>query len=165
MAILILLVGGLVVKCITALVRKALRRTNRVNALLETFLYWFFYERLGIENVMATLFAWMITVTYAFFTNKIMVYKSKDWRPVIVAKEFLYFFGFRAVTGIFNIVYMYVTVDLLHWWPVTNKAIAALIVGLSNYMFGKKLIFKHRKRMDEIAKDIEEEFKDRKRGK
>ena len=38
MAILILLVGGLVVKCITALVRKALRKTKRVNALLETFL-------------------------------------------------------------------------------------------------------------------------------
>ncbi len=37
-AILILLVGGLVVKCITALVRKALRKTKRVNALLESFL-------------------------------------------------------------------------------------------------------------------------------
>ena len=42
------------------------------------------------------------------------------------------------------------------------KAIAALIVGLSNYMFGKKLIFKHRKRMDEIAKDIEKEYEEKK---
>ena len=129
---------------------------------LETFLYWLFYERLGIENVMATLFAWMITVMYAFFTNKIMVYKSRDWNPVIIVKEFLYFFGFRAVTGIFNILYMYVTVDILNWWPVTMKAIAALLVGLSNYMFGKNLIFKHRKRMDEIAKDIEEEYEEKK---
>ena len=38
MAILILLVGGLIIKCVTALVRKALRKTKRVNALLETFL-------------------------------------------------------------------------------------------------------------------------------
>ena len=130
--------------------------------LLETFLYWLFYVKLGVENVMATLFAWMITVVYAFFTNKILVYKSRDWNPVIIVKEFLYFFGFRAVTGIFNIVYMYVTVDLLDWWPVTMKAIAALIVGLSNYMIGKKLIFKHRKRLDEIAKDIEEEYEEKK---
>ena len=130
--------------------------------LLETFLYWLFYVKLGVENVMATLFAWMITVVYAFFTNKILVYKSRDWNPVIIVKEFLYFFGFRAVTGIFNILYMYVTVDILDWWPVTMKAIAALIVGLSNYMIGKKLIFKHRKRMDEIAKDIEEEYEEKK---
>ena len=74
----------------------------------------------------------------------------------------MYFFGFRAVTGIFNILYMYVTVDILNWWPVTMKAIAALIVGLSNYMIGKKLIFKHRKRMDEIAKDIEMEREEKK---
>ena len=38
MALLILLVGGIVVKCFTAVVRKALRRTKRVNALLESFL-------------------------------------------------------------------------------------------------------------------------------
>ena len=37
-ALIILFLGGLVVKCITALVRKALRRTKRVNALLESFL-------------------------------------------------------------------------------------------------------------------------------
>ena len=130
--------------------------------LLETFLYWLFFKKAGIENVMATLFAWLITVVYAFFTNKILVYKSRDWNILIIIKEFLYFFGFRAVTGIFNIVYMYVTVDLLNWWPVTMKAIAALLVGLSNYMFGKNLIFKHRKRMDEIAKDIEEEYEEKK---
>ena len=38
MAILILVIGGLVVKLVTAIVRKALRRTKRVNALLESFL-------------------------------------------------------------------------------------------------------------------------------
>ncbi len=38
MAILILVIGGLVVKLVTAVVRKALRRTKRVNALLESFL-------------------------------------------------------------------------------------------------------------------------------
>ena len=38
MAILILVIGGLVVKLVTAIVRKALRRTKRVNALLESFM-------------------------------------------------------------------------------------------------------------------------------
>ena len=38
MAALILILGGIVVKIVTALVRKALRRTKRVNALLESFL-------------------------------------------------------------------------------------------------------------------------------
>ena len=38
MALLILFVGGIVVKCIVAVVRKALRKSKRVNALLESFI-------------------------------------------------------------------------------------------------------------------------------
>ena len=125
--------------------------------LLETFLYWLFYVELGVNNVFSTILATFITITYAFFTNKTMVYKSRDWRLMTVVKEASSFYGFRTISTFFNIGYMYVTVDLLHWMPVMMKMIAALIVGMINYILGKKFIFRdrryQRKTAEEIARD------------
>lgn len=110
--------------------------------ILESFLYWLFYRRMGIGNVPSTIISWVFTVIYAFFTNKIFVYKSKNWRFSGVIAEFCSFFGFRAVTGVYNILHMWISVDLLHLWPVTMKVISALIVGLMNYFAGKSVVFK-----------------------
>lgn len=110
--------------------------------LLETSLYYLFYEKSGMPNLQATLIAWFLTVVFAFFTNKAFVYRSMNWHLGRVVKEFCFFLGFRAGTGIFNLLYMYVTVDILNWKPVLMKLISALIVGLMNYIFGKAIIFK-----------------------
>lgn len=122
--------------------------------LLETFLYWLFYVKAGINNVISTILATFITITYAFFTNKIMVYQSKDWRLSTVFKEAGSFYGFRTVSTFFNIGYMYVTVDLLHWMPVLMKMIAALIVGMINYILGKKFIFRDRRYQRKTAGEM-----------
>lgn len=111
---------------------------------LETFLYWVFFYKALWENIASTIVATFLTITYAFFTNKILVYKSRDWRPKTMAKEISEFYGFRILTALFNIGFMYVTVDLLKWAPVLMKLIAALIVGMMNYELGKKLVFKNR---------------------
>lgn len=110
--------------------------------LLETLLYWFLYHQAGVSNIGSTLMSWIITVVYAFFTNKIFVYKSRFWRPTSVILEFFSFFGFRAVTGIYNVFHMWITVDVLALWPVPMKVISALLVGLMNYALGKGVVFK-----------------------
>ena len=126
--------------------------------LLETFLYWLFYRKAGINNVISTVLATFITITYAFFTNKIFVYKSKDWRISTIFKEMSGFYAFRIITAFFNIGYMYVAVDLLKWPAVPNKMFAALVVGLMNYLLGKKVVFKKRFRFrDRPASRAEQE--------
>ncbi len=115
---------------------------------LETFLYWLFYEILGISNMVSTVIAIFITITFAFFTNKIFVYQSKEWRLRLVVKELLSFYWFRALTGLFNMGFMYVTVDLLAWWPVGMKAIAAVLVGIMNYLLGLLVIFRKKEKKD-----------------
>lgn len=107
---------------------------------LETGLYMLFYEVLGIPNVVSTFVAWFLTVVFAFFTNKYFVYKKKGSNSVF--KELLGFFSCRAGTGVFNLVWMFVTVDLLSWWPLGMKLLSALIVGIINYLVGKLMIFK-----------------------
>ena len=111
--------------------------------LLETFMYWLFYEVIGLSNMVSTVIAIFITITFAFFTNKIFVYRSKVWEFRPVLKEILSFYWFRILTGLFNMLFMYVTVDILAWWPVGMKAIAAIIVGIMNYLLGKLVIFRN----------------------
>jgi len=116
--------------------------------LLETFLYWLFYEVIGLSNMVSTVIAIIITITFAFFTNKIFVYKSKEWKFAVVIKELLSFYWFRALTGLFNMLFMYVTVDKLAWWPVGMKAIAAVLVGIMNYLLGLLVIFRKKENKD-----------------
>ena len=108
--------------------------------LLETVLYMLLYDKLGIYNVISTFLAWFITVLFAFMTNKYFVYKAKSGDKII--KELLAFFSCRIGTGIFNLVWMFVTVDLLVWNPLYMKLLSALIVGVINYLVGKMMIFK-----------------------
>ncbi|MGN1051570.1 MAG: GtrA family protein, partial [Acutalibacteraceae bacterium] len=44
-----------------------------------------------ISNVIS----WIITVIFAFFTNKIWVFNSKSWKKEILIKEFSSFIGAR----------------------------------------------------------------------
>ena len=98
------------------------------------------YEKLGIYNVVSTFVAWFLTVLFAFLTNKYFVYRSKSGEKIL--SELLSFFSCRIGTGIFNLVWMYVTVDLLDWTPLVMKLLSALMVGIINYLVGKVMIFK-----------------------
>lgn len=104
--------------------------------------YWLLYSILGIPNLISTALALIITIIFAFFTNKIFVYKSKSWKIEVLIKESSGFLICRALTGIFDMLFMFIAVDVLALLPVLMKLIAALLVGLMNYLAGKFLIFK-----------------------
>ena len=104
--------------------------------------YWLLYSILGIPNLLSTALALIITIIFAFFTNKIFVYRSKSWKIEVLIKESSGFLICRALTGIFDMLFMFIAVDVLALFPVLMKLIAALLVGLMNYLAGKFLIFK-----------------------
>ena len=104
--------------------------------------YWLLYSILGLPNLIATALALIITIIFAFFTNKMFVYRSKSLNIEVLIKESSGFLICRALTGIFDMLFMFITVDVLALFPVLMKLIAALLVGLMNYLAGKFLIFK-----------------------
>lgn len=108
--------------------------------ILETGLYMLLYEALGVPNVISTFVAWFLTVLFAFVTNKYFVYRKPGKEKVL--KELVGFFSCRAGTGVFNLVWMFVTVDILAWWPLMMKLLSALMVGIINYVVGKVMIFR-----------------------
>ncbi len=106
--------------------------------------YHVLYNITGVANTLAALLSWFLAVTFAFFTNKFFVFRSKEKRAGKVISELLMFYTSRAGTGVLDVAIMYIAVDLLSYPANLWKFIANLIVGVINYLAGKLLIFKHK---------------------
>ena len=92
--------------------------------------------------MLSALLSWLFAVTFAFFTNKIFVFRSSGWNARKTAKEALMFFSSRAMTGAFDIAFMFVTVDIAALNPTLMKIVSNLFAGIMNYIAGKLIIFR-----------------------
>lgn len=103
---------------------------------------------LGVTNdkvdlvLLATGFAWVVAVLFAFWTNRCFVFKSKARGIEAVSKEFFTFVGARVVTGLLEMLIMYLMVDLMNVHNFIAKIICNIIVIISNYIFSKLWVFK-----------------------
>lgn len=103
---------------------------------------------LGADNekvllvLIATSFAWIVAVLFAYWTNRNFVFKSRITDKAGIWKEFFSFVGARVVTGGMELVIMYVMVDMVHVDDMISKFICNVVVIISNYIFSKLWIFK-----------------------
>ncbi len=104
--------------------------------------YYLCYTMAGIPNVPSTIIAWVAAVIFAFLTNKVFVFESKSFSPEIFWREAVQFFGCRLLTGIMDVVIMFVAVDLMAWNSLVWKVISNVLVIILNYVASKLIIFK-----------------------
>ena len=104
--------------------------------------YYIFYSVVQIPNVVSSIFAWCIAVTFAFITNKLFVFESRSFDKKTLTREFFAFYGFRLSTGILDVAIMYVSVDLLNCNALISKFVSDIIVTILNYIASKVIIFR-----------------------
>ena len=95
-----------------------------------------------LEVVLSTVIAWICSVTFAFITNKIWVFDSKNWSKEVAFKEAISFYICRVLTGIIDIIIMYVCVEKLFFNDMLIKIISSIIVIILNYIISKLIVFK-----------------------
>lgn len=87
----------------------------------------------------ANVISWFITVTFAYFTNRIFVFKSQNkssWNEVMK-------FGLsRIATLIVDMVIMYTFVSVLKFNDTIIKLVGQVIVIVLNYILSKFIVFK-----------------------
>lgn len=110
-----------------------------LTTLVNIITYFVCYNIASLSNVISTIIAWILSVIFAFITNKIYVFESKS-KSIIV--ELTSFFLCRLGTGILDLGIMYFTVDILKWHALLMKIISNVIVIILNYIFSKLIIFK-----------------------
>lgn len=106
--------------------------------------YTLFYNCLGMSNVPATVVAWGLAVVFAFITNKLFVFESKSFEPSVLFKEISSFFLCRVLTGLLDVLIMYIAVDVFASSPLLWKILSNILVILLNYVASKLVIFKNK---------------------
>jgi len=109
-----------------------------LTTLINIVAYFVAYNICKISNVPSTVIAWILSVIFAFITNKLYVFESKS-------KSLLYeistFFACRLGTGILDVAIMYVSVDILFFNALIMKILSNVLVIVLNYIFSKLIIF------------------------
>lgn len=106
---------------------------------------WLFYDLLGIrvlDALGANTLAWVVSVAFAFVTNKGLVFESRDTSPKTLIREILSFVAARLVSLGAESAVIYIGVNLLGCNLWLMKLLASVIVVISNYVFSKLVIFR-----------------------
>ena len=111
--------------------------------------YFLLARILHIDTVVSTVIALILSILFAYITNKIFVFESKTNTAKELLKEIISFFGCRAFTGVLDVAFMYITVDIFNLNDMIMKIISNIVVIIVNYVFSKLIIFKKDKRKAE----------------
>lgn len=90
----------------------------------------------------SNIIAWIISVIFAYFTNKLFVFESKSFKFNVLGKEIVTFGAARIFSLLLEEVILYVFVDKLKMEKLLIKLIANIIVIIVNYVLSKFIIFK-----------------------
>ena len=93
------------------------------------------------ELQLTNIISWIVSVTFAYFTNRSFVFKSRDKSNF---KEVLEFYLSRVSTLVLEMILMYLLVTVLHFNDKIFIIIAQVIVILANYILSKFIVFKKR---------------------
>ena len=99
-------------------------------------------ELMHLPVVPADVLAWLVSVIFAYVTNKLFVFESKSWRLMLVLKEGAAFLAARVFSLGVDVAMLYVTVTVLGWWELPMKILANVVVIVINYIFSKWIIFR-----------------------
>ena len=94
-----------------------------------------------LELQIANIISWIVSVAFAYITNRLYVFNSKDKN---ILKEIIKFYSARIFSLIIDMSLMYIFVSLLSLNDKIVKIIVQIIVIILNYILSKLLIFKNK---------------------
>lgn len=103
------------------------------------------YNILGLSASVSNAIAWVVSVAFAFVTNKPFVFRSYDWSAKVVLPELAKFLGCRVGSGVLETAILFVTVDMLKWDGNLWKIVTSVMVVVLNYIGSKLLVFRKKK--------------------
>lgn len=104
--------------------------------------YSIFSKLLKINYLISNVLSWVVSVIFAYFTNRWFVFHSKEKKKF---KEFMVFVSSRLLTLLLDSGLMIVGVDYLKIDDLLTKVLVQIIIVISNYILSKLIVFKKEK--------------------
>ncbi|MBP1890145.1 putative flippase GtrA [Clostridium moniliforme] len=98
----------------------------------------------GLGVMTSNIIAWITSVLFAFVTNKIYVFNSRNYSIKFVLKELFDFTVSRGATGALDMGLMYLFISVIHMEDMISKIIINIIVIILNYVLSKLYVFRKR---------------------
>ena len=109
---------------------------------LVNIISYFICSRIGIRTSVSTIIAWVLSVLFAYFTNRVWVFQSTASGVGAIIREMGSFFGCRLLSGVIDMAIMFLCVSLLGLPDKPIKILANVVVIILNYLFSKLFVFK-----------------------
>lgn len=101
--------------------------------------YTVFDPKVALELQISNVLAWIVSVTFAYFTNRKYVFKTKEKMSL---KEVVNFYLSRGTTLLLDMGMMYIFVSVLNLNDKIIKIVVQIIVIILNYVLSKFIVFK-----------------------
>lgn len=109
-----------------------------LTTIVNILVYLFFTKLCGVNYIISNVIAWVLSVLFAYITNRIWVFERKNTN---IIKEVLTFFAGRMFSGALDTGLMYLFVDVLMTGDVFAKIVVQVVVVIVNYLFSKLIVF------------------------
>ena len=103
--------------------------------------YYICTRYIHIEEMLANMIAWIVSVAFAFVANKLFVFENKSRELSTTLKEAFSFVSGRLFSLLIDTIIMYAGIRLLHINDMVVQLIKQIVVVILNYILAK-LVFK-----------------------
>lgn len=117
-----------------------------LTTLVNIAVYFICSRVLGIDVVASNVAAWLLSVLFAYVTNKLFVFESRQQEFLALVGEVCSFFACRLFSGVLDTGIMYLFVEQLGFSDLLIKILSNLVVIVINYLFSKLFIFRKTKK-------------------
>lgn len=98
-------------------------------------------QRAGLHVAVSNTVSTAVVVSFAYFANKIFVFRSNSWKLSTLAREIFTFLSGRLATYIGETLLLVLLVDMLNFPSFYCKIFTTVLVVLANYLISKKAVF------------------------
>ena len=110
-------------------------------------LSFYIMDLFGVNTYVNNTIAWVLSVIFAYVTNKLFVFESKTNGKKELVKEVSSFFGARILSYVIDMAGMYLLVSILLTNKMFAKVVMNVVVIILNYIFSKLFVFQKKKKV------------------
>lgn len=116
-----------------------------ITTIINYAIFVIFSSIINFDIHVSNIIAWIVSVIFAYFTNKLFVFESKSFKIDVLLKEIASFGGARVFSFLLEEVILYIFVNKLKMNQLIIKLVANVVVMVVNYVLSKFIIFKTKK--------------------
>ena len=122
-----------------------------LTTVVNLIVYYVLLNAAGVDPYTSTAVAWIVAMVFAFFVNKIWVFKDSDWSFGHALYQFAAFAAARLISFGLEELIMFLGIEICHINANVVKIPTQIIVVLVNYVASKLIIFRKKKKSDGSA--------------